>query len=209
MDRNQKLTAILEAALKIFARYGFKKTTVEDIAQALGMTKGNLYLYVDNKKDLYEKTVAYALRRWQNRVAEAVAPEKDPSRQFMVLGRKAFEYLSQDDDLRRVLENDPSIFPLSSTEDRFKEINRASVDMLAGIIRQGLEQGRFGDLDVPHVSEFLFSIYVMFIIKTYVKSEGLSTGLMFEQGLALILRGLENTNPAASAATSKEVIPDD
>ena len=205
MDKNQKLIDILEAALKIFARYGFKKTTVEDIATALGMTKGNLYLYVLSKKDLYEKTVAHALRRWQNRVAEAVAREEDPSQQLMVLGRKAFEHLSQDDDLRQVLENDPSIFPLSVAEDRFKEINRASVDMLAGIIRRGIVQGRFGDLDVPHVSEFLFSIYVMFIIKTYVKSEGLSAGLMFEQGLALILRGLENTNTAAPAASSKEV----
>ena len=209
MDRNQKLNNILEAALKIFARYGFKKTTVEDVAAALGMTKGNLYLYVLNKKDLYEKTVAQALRRWQNRVAEAVAREQDPSRQFMVLGRKAFEYLSQDHDLRQVLENDPSIFPLSSAEDRFQEINRASIDMLAGVIQKGIDQGRFGRLDVPHVSEFLFSLYVMFIIKTYVKSEGLSTGLMFEQGLALILRGLENTNPAAQAATIKEVFPDD
>ena len=68
MNREEKLATIYEAALRVFARYGYRRTRVEDIADELGMTKGNLYLYVENKRDLYEKAVAHGLSRWQEMV---------------------------------------------------------------------------------------------------------------------------------------------
>ena len=56
----------------------------------------------------------------------------------------------------------------------------------------------FRNVDVAHVAEFLYSIYVMFIIKTYIKSEGQSTQIMFNEGLTILLNGLLKTNEAAS-----------
>ena len=45
MDKEKKIQEIFQTALKLFAHYGFKKTTVEDIASELGMTKSNIYFY--------------------------------------------------------------------------------------------------------------------------------------------------------------------
>lgn len=42
--------AILEAALTCFSNYGFKKTTVEDIATEAGVSRPTLYAYFKNKK---------------------------------------------------------------------------------------------------------------------------------------------------------------
>jgi len=192
MSREEKLSAIYEAALRVFARYGFRRTRVEDIADELGMTKGNLYLYVENKKDLYEKAVAHGLLRWQDMVGKSIEKIEDIEEQFLVMCRKSYTYLSRDVSLRTVLINDPSIFPLSSKEDPFYEINHASMRMLRSVLEKGIAQGRFREVDVDHVTELLYSIYVMFIIKTYVKSEGKSTQKMFEQGLDIILQGLLN-----------------
>lgn len=190
MSREEKLSAIYEAALRVFARYGFRRTRVEDIADELGMTKGNLYLYVENKRDLYEKAVAHGLLRWQDMVGKSIEKIDDIEEQFLVMCRKSYTYLSRDVSLRTVLINDPSIFPLSSREDPFYEINHASMNMLRSVLEKGIAQGRFREVDVDHVTELLYSIYVMFIIKTYVKSEGKSTQKMFEQGLDIILQGL-------------------
>jgi AcrR family transcriptional regulator len=190
MNREEKLGAIYEAALRVFARYGFRRTRVEDIADELGMTKGNLYLYVENKRDLYEKAVAHGLLRWQDMVGRAIEKIDDIEEQFLTMCRKSYTYLSRDVSLRTVLINDPSIFPLSSKEDPFYEINHASMQMLRSVLERGIGEGRFREVDVDHVTEFLYSIYVMFIIKTYVKSEGKSTQKMFEQGVDIILQGL-------------------
>jgi AcrR family transcriptional regulator len=190
MNREEKLATIYEAALRVFARYGYRRTRVEDIADELGMTKGNLYLYVENKRDLYEKAVAHGLSRWQEMVIRAIEKIDDVVEQFLVMCKKSYSYLSRDVSLRTVLVNDPSVFPLSSKEDPFSEINRASTRLLKDVLQKGVRQGKFREVDAEQVSELLYSVYVMFIIKTYVKSEGKSTQKMFEQGLDIILHGL-------------------
>lgn len=190
MKKNERLPEIFDASLRVFAQYGYKRTRVEDIATELGMTKGNLYLYVKNKRDLYEKAVAHGLLRWQSNVQNAVEDIDDTVERFMALCNKSYDYLSRDVALRTILIHDPSVFPLSRREDPFYEINQASMDMLKKVLIRGIEEKRFRDVDVDHLTELLYSIYVMFIIKTYVKSEGKSTRKMFEQSLDIIWHGL-------------------
>jgi AcrR family transcriptional regulator len=67
MKKQKRTEEIYAAALRLFADYGFKKTTMEDVARELDITKGALYIYVEDKKDLYQKTVGWALLKWQNR----------------------------------------------------------------------------------------------------------------------------------------------
>ena len=43
---------IYRAAVEIFHRKGFSDTSVEDIAEAVGILKGSLYHYIDSKEDL-------------------------------------------------------------------------------------------------------------------------------------------------------------
>jgi len=190
MDKAEKQNKILDAALKLFALSGFRKTTLEDVAEKVGMTKSNLYFYVNNKRDLYEKTVSRSLRRWRDLVAEAVADTDDVVEKFSVMAKKSFEYLAADEDLRAISIKDPSIFTLTSGEDRFYEINYEAMQLIKSILVQGIEEGRFYPVDVDHTTELFFSIYIMFLIKTYVKSEGISTVGMYNEGLKIILRGL-------------------
>lgn len=49
--------AILEAARDLFARYGFKKTTMEDIAMALRKGKSSLYYYFKNKEEIFQAVI--------------------------------------------------------------------------------------------------------------------------------------------------------
>jgi len=85
---------------------------------------------------------------------------------------------------------DPGIFPLSPSEDRFYGINLGAIRLIEDILRDGIDQGVFHDVDIEHTSQLFFSIYVMFLIKTYVKSEGISAMRMYKEGLEIILRGL-------------------
>ena len=190
MTKTDKQQHIFNAALKLFARYGFKKTTVEDVAAEVGMTKSNLYFYVANKRELYEHTVGDALRQWRDSVASAVAKKDDVVEKFSVMATKSFEYLLSNEELRSILIMDPGIFTLSPEEDRFFEINQGAMLLIKDILVQGIKEGRFYEVDVDHMTELLFSIYIMFLIKTYIKSEGSSALRMYEEGVALILRGL-------------------
>ncbi len=190
MNREEKTILILEAALRTFAKYGFKKTTVEDIATELGMTKGNLYLYVKDKRDLYERSVAHAFREWQERVASDMEKEKDVVARFRVMCVKAYTYLIRKRALQAIVLKDPTIFTLSPREDRFYAVNAAAVDMIKGVLKQGIREKRFRKMDVEPMAEFLFSIYIMFIIRVYVKSEGKSVQAIFDAAVDLMINGL-------------------
>lgn len=51
MEEKEKL--ILESARRFFFRYGFKKTSMDEIAEDAGVGKGTLYNYFKNKVDLF------------------------------------------------------------------------------------------------------------------------------------------------------------
>lgn len=189
-NKTDKKQQIFAAALSLFAHYGYRKTTLEDVAAKVGMTKGNIYFYVRNKRDLYEKAVGHALENWRRAVAAEVEKADTAREKFHVAASCSFAYLENQGELRDLLIKNPDIFTLSSAEDRFYEVNQRAMQMLKQVIQQGIDEGDFYPVDVDHVTEFLFSVYIMFLIKTYVKSDGSSSDRMYEEGLALIYRGL-------------------
>lgn len=49
-----KHSLILDAALALFRQYGYRRTSMEDIAQAANVAKGTLYIYFKSKDELFE-----------------------------------------------------------------------------------------------------------------------------------------------------------
>ncbi|WDP88828.1 MAG: TetR/AcrR family transcriptional regulator [Desulfobacter sp.] len=189
--RAERLELLYSRALNIFARYGYKKATVEDIAGEIGITKSGLYKYAKDKMDLYEKTLSHALIRWQARVVEAVNQEDDIIQKFIVMGRKGYEYLMEDEPLREVIKNDPAVFPHSTNVIRFREVNQRSLDLIERLLTEGILQGKFSkDIDVKQTSRLLYSIYRMFIVESYIISEVNQNKKMYINGIALLLNGL-------------------
>jgi AcrR family transcriptional regulator len=190
MKPRKKIETIYQTALEVFAQFGFSKTTMEDIAGRLSMTKGNLYLYATNKRDLYHKTAAFALLKWQARVAEAVVNEADVKQKFLTMCFKAAEYLAKDAHLRSLLIRDPEIFPMFPAKDPFEGINRNSIELIKFILRQGMTEGAFRHFDIERISEAIFMIYKMFIIRMYIKTDDRVFHEMFEDTVDLCTRGL-------------------
>jgi AcrR family transcriptional regulator len=190
MRKKIDIERIYQVALINFANSGYKKTTLDDIAKELGVTKGNLYLYTHNKQSLYHDSIRYALINWQTRVKSAIQNVENPKEQLLILCQKAFSYLAENKIFCEILKNDPEIFPFFSENDRFKEINNESIAMIKSIIQNGVEQKQFIDVDAEKISQVFFSIYKMFIIQAYVKNESSDVLSVFLQTLDLITTGL-------------------
>ena len=62
--------------------------------------------------------------------------------------------------------------------------------ILRQILEQGIEQKCFYPMDVDQVTIYLFSVYMMFLIKTYVKADRGSAKKLFTTAIELNLRGL-------------------
>lgn len=85
--RSDKEARVLEAATAVFFRYGYRRTTMGDIATAAGISRPALYLLFCNKERIFEAV----LRRWASQLLETIARETaalaDPAEKL----RKAFE----------------------------------------------------------------------------------------------------------------------
>lgn len=56
-----KKNAVLDTTADVFAQYGFKRTTMNDIAQAAGISRPALYLMFENKEHLFHELAAYRI----------------------------------------------------------------------------------------------------------------------------------------------------
>lgn len=162
---------IFATALQLFARYGYKKTTVEDIAGALGLTKGALYLYVKNKQDLFEKTAAWALLEWQQKVRDVVIDIADPVERFRVMAVSAIEYLLDSEELLTLITADTDFAADLIYKEPFASIHRDTVLMLESVLNEGIESGAFRPQDAGATAGALFSMYMAFIAQAKNKEQ--------------------------------------
>lgn len=180
---------LFETALTVFAEYGYRKTSMEDIALRMQVAVGTLYRYVQDKQDLYIQCVAYAFEKWQTYALEQAQTQEHPLESFRALCMSAFSYVQKETRLRRILASDPALFPVLDGIDPFARINERSVKVLAAVIQKAVDQKVFYVKDVHLAATILFSLYRLSIERAYVEEAG-SEEERFSQSLDLVLYGL-------------------
>lgn len=74
LKQDLKRDAVFEAAAGVFAQYGFRRTSMNDIAEAAGISRPALYLMFENKEDLFRQL---AVHRQAEAIAAAAAELKE------------------------------------------------------------------------------------------------------------------------------------
>src|SRR3984957_7397152 len=77
-ERREQLIAV---ALELFARRGYRATTMDDIAEAAGVTKPLVYQHFSSKRALYLELVDSIAQELVGAVRRAVAAAEGPRRQ--------------------------------------------------------------------------------------------------------------------------------
>ena len=70
-------TAILDAAVPIFLRYGFKKTSMDDLARAAGLSRQGLYLHFPTKELLFKEGLERLIASTRDKSRAALARDDD------------------------------------------------------------------------------------------------------------------------------------
>jgi AcrR family transcriptional regulator len=67
--------ALLQAAIGVFLRYGYKKTSMDDLARAADLSRQGLYLHFATKEELFKEAVSHLMK--QGRVAMRATLKRD------------------------------------------------------------------------------------------------------------------------------------
>jgi AcrR family transcriptional regulator len=186
---------ILEAAFAEFSRNGYAMTTLDQIAERAGVTKGTIYVYFENKEHLFITmmralmkvtldTVQEMLDRHQGSTADLLREQFSFIYQHIVEDRRRRE-------MARLLIAEASRFP--ALTDRYQEeIQRPCMDLLKKTIQRGVDRGEIRQSVVTECP--LVIIAPIALVDTWMMMFGdrhpLDLKTYFDAHIDLVLNGL-------------------
>ena len=88
-------STILEAALDVFSRYGFRGSTLDQIAQESGLSKPNLLYYFPSKEAIHAELLKGLLENWLDPL-HALSHDGDPADEIMAYVERKLEILGRE-----------------------------------------------------------------------------------------------------------------
>jgi AcrR family transcriptional regulator len=168
----ERRSAIVQAAIRLFADKGFRGTTTRELAEAAGVTEPVLYQHFATKKDLYTaiiESVCNMEQEAKDSRLEAAEQSGDDRGFFLRLGELILDWHRRHADIIRLLLY--SGLGRHELADLFFERHVAVYyRMLSGYLRERIARGAFRNLD------------------PYLAARGF-TGMMAHQALAEVIFG--------------------
>lgn len=127
---------ILEIAARLFARKGYRGTSMRDIGEQAGVLGGSLYHHIKSKDALFIELHNAALDAAEARIAAAIAAQADPWVKLEAACATLLDIQLAPDSLTTPMMNDFREVPeavraqLIARRDRFEQMFRALVDLL-------------------------------------------------------------------------------
>jgi TetR/AcrR family transcriptional regulator len=153
-SENQEI--ILKAALDIFSTYGYRGTTIQQVADKCGISKPNLLYYYSGKDDLYAAILERTLTEWQVPLS-VLDVNKDPIAELSRYTVAKLEMSIQNPAASRLFANE--ILHGAPHIGKFlKGPLKDLVEAKAEVIRQWIDAGKINPIDPQH---FIFAIWAV------------------------------------------------
>lgn len=164
-SKDQKKNDILNAAKKLFRKYGVKKTTMRDIASEAGLAVGTLYLYFENRDEVVLACAEEFEQVHKNEAKKAIDGEGEPAARLkeyiMTRFRAAAETRTSDSHVAEIAREVVRVRPT-----RLQDESKIMQETVLALFAQGADCGQFHIADPPRaMMVFLYSIAWFFPIE--------------------------------------------
>jgi AcrR family transcriptional regulator len=184
-----KKDGILLEAGKCFTRFGFKKTSVDDIAKKAGVGKGTVYLAADSKEDLYYQVLNREVRAWIAESARVI--DRRPADVILAdLLARAIQHLQERPLVMDLLVGGAQKV-LPEWREQLQELRDLGRANIIEILRLGIKQGIFrADLEVELVAGLLQDFHLSSYVLRNPEQPLPDVADRARAGLDLVLNGL-------------------
>ena len=141
-NRDEMRDIIVKSATQVFTRFGFKKTSMDDIARSIRMGKSSIYYYFKSKEEIFQAVVdseADLLRIKVNKILEGSDDSMSKLRAYVKLRMDLIKQLSN---YMEILKND-DLMNLALTEKIRKKYDDEEVTIIRRILEEGNDKGVF------------------------------------------------------------------
>jgi len=132
---------ILKIAREIFSKYGFKKTTLDDIANAVRKGKSSLYYYFESKEDLFQAVILKEVNILAHELEIVINRNTDPVdklRDYILTKLTTFRGLAN---FYHAIEND--VTAVGFINDIKRRYEQDEIRMIKRILIEGVRKNEF------------------------------------------------------------------
>ena len=150
----EKRARIIAVAKEMIALYGFKKTTMDEIAAKARMGKSSMYYYFKNKEDIFAEIVRIDSNNFRQKLNEAISKAYSPQDKIMQYVRTRMLHLKELSNFYKTLTNeylDHYFFIEQVREDFYDFENRT----LSELINEGIQKNIFAPCEVDVVVKMI------------------------------------------------------
>jgi AcrR family transcriptional regulator len=146
-------TEVLQHATRLFAERGFSGTSLQDVAESMGLKRPALYYYFKSKDALLERLIADAtLGPAKDLRAIGEQRSLDPAVRVHAMACWIVKFIVANSDLfLLMLKSESDLAP--ATTKKFNDGRRAALAAVRAVIEEGVESGDFRPVD-PEVAAF-------------------------------------------------------
>jgi AcrR family transcriptional regulator len=194
-----RLREILRVAARLFAELGYERTTLDMVAEELGLTKPALYYYVKSKEDVLTQILSSMLHSTEEAVTEAVSQHQNARDRLTALITAHLSSICVYPEGRALVLFESNLLAkknpeMAASRTRFQKL-------IQGIIADGVTEGVFHVRDVRMASLAMLGA-MNWVPRWFSPSGTYSTADLADQFVGLLLRGVEGAELPVPTAIS-------
>ncbi len=151
VKRKKERERIIQNARQVFKKFGSKKATMNDIAEASGKAKSSVYYYFKSKDDVYNAVIYNEAKKYREKVLQTIKETENPELQL-----KSYILIRLQTD--KIYSNFyyamTHLSKLSSPFiQRLKKIyDNEELRIFSNILKKGIEKGYFDIYDIKYAA---------------------------------------------------------
>jgi AcrR family transcriptional regulator len=136
---------VLQEAAKLFRHYGLSKTTMEDIARAVGKGKSTLYYYYKSKEEIFDAVMQREKDAMLRRIQVAVEQQETAAQKLEAFTRMKFREIAQISVLYQIVVREVQNCTEMERGIR-KSFDHNEMTLIKGILQFGVDNGEFSNI---------------------------------------------------------------
>lgn len=142
VQKDEIRSKIIDVAAKIFTRFGYRKTTMEEIAQAAKKGKSSIYYYYPSKEDIFRAVVEKEAEELKKDLEAAVSRLADPIEQLKTYILFRMYKMKTLTNFYAALKSD-DLGHLEFIERIRRDYDRREVKVVTSILQKGMDKKKF------------------------------------------------------------------
>ena len=183
--------SILSVANKLFSRFGFHKTSMDEIAKIARKAKGSLYYHFASKEELFKEIVSMEMANLKNQLSAIVSnPDLNATVKIREYFIQRMEILNTAANYHETLKAD-FYEHFEFIDDLRTELDNWEKENLKKIIIQGVDSGEFSNLgDIDILIDMLLMALKGFEIPLFLQGKYEKYSPYFDKLMEILIKGL-------------------